>query len=194
MADIQIITDVPLFTNEQNQNNKKLIVLSPSSLPFDDNPIKGSHNLVDSNTIYTLSGILNTNIKTNATNIKTNTNNIKTNTNNIKTLNEKVSKLVGFPDYNKGVAYTASNYFGYNKANKFTIPRDGWLFIRCGGDEIVPKYYINGYDNNSFSHAVAMYGTGHANHSSIFIPVKKNNFFTCSIWWAVQNIIIYPML
>ena len=187
MADIQIITDVPLFTNEQNQNDKKLIVLSPSSLPFDDNPTNGSHNLVDSNTIYKLSGTLNTNIKTN-------TNNIKTNTNNIKNVSEKVSKLVGFPDYNKGIAYTVSNYFGFNKANKFTIPRDGWLFIRCGGDEIVPKYYINGYDNNSFSHAVAMYGTGHANHSSIFIPVKKNNFFTCSEYWAVQNIIIYPML
>lgn len=63
MADIQIITDVPLFTNEQNQNDKKLIVLSPSSLPFDDNPTNGSHNLVDSNTIYNLSGTLNTNIK-----------------------------------------------------------------------------------------------------------------------------------
>ena len=62
MADIQIITDVPLFTNEQNQNDKKLIVLSPSSLPFDDNPTNGSHNLVDSNTIYDLSGTLNTNI------------------------------------------------------------------------------------------------------------------------------------
>ena len=63
MADIQIITDVPLFTNEQNQNDKKLIVLSPSSLPFDVNPTNGSHNLVDSNTIYDLSGTLNTNIK-----------------------------------------------------------------------------------------------------------------------------------
>ena len=63
MADIQIITDVPLFTNEQNQNDKKLIVLSPSSLPFDDNPTNGSHNLVDSNTIYNLSRTLNTNIK-----------------------------------------------------------------------------------------------------------------------------------
>lgn len=68
MADIQKITDVPLFTNEQNQNDKKLIVLSPSSLPFDDNPTKGSHNLVDSNTIYNLSGTLSTNIK-NADNI-----------------------------------------------------------------------------------------------------------------------------
>lgn len=63
MADIQKITDVPLFTNEQNQNDKKLIVLSPSSLPFDDNPTKDSHNLVDSNTIYNLSGTLNDNIK-----------------------------------------------------------------------------------------------------------------------------------
>lgn len=68
MADIQIITNVPLFTNEQNQNDKKLIVLSPSSLPFDKNPTNGSHNLVDSDTIYDLSGILNTNIK-NADNI-----------------------------------------------------------------------------------------------------------------------------
>lgn len=58
MADIQIITDVPLFTNEQDQNDKKLIVLSPSSLPFDDNPTNGSHNLVDSNTIYNLSRTL----------------------------------------------------------------------------------------------------------------------------------------
>ena len=187
MADIQIITDVPLFTNEQNQNDKKLIVLSPSSLPFDNIPTKDSHNLVDSNTIYNLSGILNTNIKTNDTNIKT------ANT-NITTISGTISKLVGFPDYDKGVAHTVSAYFGASKENKFTIPHDGWLFVRCGGDEIVPKYYINGYNNDSFSHAVAMYGTGHANHSSIFIPVKKNNFFTCSIWWAVKNIIMYPML
>lgn len=190
MADIQIITDVPLFTNEQNQNDKKLIVLSPSSLPFDNIPTKDSHNLVDSNTIYNLSGTLNTNIK------NTNTNTSTSNTLNTKitTLSTTVSKLVGFPDYNKGVAYIASNYFGGNKANKFTIPYDGWLFVRCGGDDIVPVYYINGYENDSFSHAVAMYGTGHANHSSIFIPVKKNSFFTCSINWSVKNIIMYPLL
>lgn len=190
MADIQIITDIPLFTNEQNQNDKKLIVLSPSSLPFDDNPTDGSHNLVDSNTIYDLSGTLNNKIDRDINTVKIDINNTLNNR-----LNELVNKLLRFPDYDKGVAYTASEYFGSKKENKFIIPFNGWLFVRCGGDQIVPVYFINHIrvNNKDFSHAVAMYGTGHANHSSIFIPVKMNDFFTCSTK-AVKNIIMYPLL
>lgn len=51
---MEIVKNVPLYTNEQNIADKKLIVLSPSSLPFDDTPKSGSNNVIDSNTIYNL--------------------------------------------------------------------------------------------------------------------------------------------
>lgn len=51
---MEIVKNVPLYTNEQNIADKKLIVLSPSSLPFDDTPKDGSNNVIDSNTIYNL--------------------------------------------------------------------------------------------------------------------------------------------
>lgn len=73
----------------------------------------------------------------------------------------------GFPNYVAGVEVVVE------RNTYYTVPEDGWLSIYVYGDEVVPSYFINDV-------FVACHGTGHYNHSSIFVPVKKGDKGSCT--------------
>ena len=75
---------------------------------------------------------------------------------------------IGYPNYEAAVEVGK-----LSKNTVYAAPEDGWIKMYAGGDEIIPYYYINGV-------VVARYGTGHANYSTVFIPVKKGDEASCS--------------
>ena len=157
------IYNIPLYANIEGT---PIIVLDPQSIPTDTQSNANSKNFINSGTA-------------NKQHLKI-----------INDLNEKINslrsqltgKLLGFPDYSKGIVKSVEQ-FKQNK--KYVADKNGWIYVRSNWDELFNAYFINGK-------TVADQGTGHANVQSIFIPIKKDDVFTISHPGTVTNITFFP--
>lgn len=153
------IYNIPLYANI---DGTPIIVLDPQSIPTDPQSNANSKNFINSGTANKQHNDLNAKI------------------NSLRS--QLTGKLLGFPDYSKGIAKDVK-LFKQNK--KYVADKNGWIYVRSNQDDLFNAYFINGK-------TVADQGTGHANVQSIFIPIKKNDVFTISWPGTVTNITFFP--
>ena len=157
------IYNIPLYANI---DGTPIIVLDPQSIPTDTQSTAKSKNFIKSGTA-------------NQQHLKI-INDLNTKINALRS--QLTGKLLGFPNYSKGVAQSI-NAFRQNK--KYVATKNGWIYVRSNWDDLFNTYFINGK-------AVADQGTGHANVQSVFLPMKKNDVFTISWPDTVSTITFFP--